>query len=131
MTTTTTNNFDPNLKNSTFNTGNGRYVLGGTTEVSSFAIEMWDAITIPPDQSDVIYYMEKKYEGRPDILGYVFYGDPGLWWIIALYNGIIDPTEELIEGKALLIPTLERVQNSILAGFSNTGGTKTTRSTTN
>jgi hypothetical protein len=129
--TTTTNNYDPLVNNSAFNQKNGRYVLGGSTEVSSFALEMWDAIQIQPDPSDFIYFVEKKYEGRPEMLGYVFYGDPGLWWIICQYNNILDPLNEIIEGKALLIMTMERVQSQILANAANTGGTSTTRSTNN
>jgi hypothetical protein len=69
--------------------------------------------------------MEKKYEGRPEILGYVFYGDPGLWWIIAQYNNILDPFVELVEGQILIIPTLARVkqaysQNARVGGIAST-----------
>lgn len=98
-----------NLNNSIFNTKNGRYVIGGTTEVSSFAIESWDATQLPPDESDIVYFVEKKYENKPHILGLVFYGDTGLWWVICQYNGIIDPIDEIVEGRLLLIPTKNRV----------------------
>jgi hypothetical protein len=128
---TTTNNFDPQVKNSAYNQKNGRYVLGGSTEVSSFALEMWDAIQIQPDVSDFVYFVEKKYEGRPEMLGYVFYGDPGLWWVICQYNNILDPMVELIEGKPLLIPTFERVQSQVLANSTKIGGTSSTRTTNN
>lgn len=118
---------DSTLKNSTFNTKNGRYTLGGTTEVSSFAIEWWNKNPMPRDPSDIVYSMEAKYEGRPDLLGYLFYGDPGLWWVIATYNGIIDPTEELVLGKILLIPLKERVQSELFSKTQKTGGIPSAR----
>ena len=127
--TTTTDLNDPTINNSTFNTKNGRYTMGGTTEVSSFAIEMWDANIIPPDQTDIIYFVEKKYEGIPHFLGYVFYGDTGLWWIIMMYNGIIDPIEEIVEGKMLIIPLLDRVKAEISSNTITSGIIPTTRST--
>lgn len=128
MTTTTSNNTDPTVNNSTYNQINGRYVLGGTTEVSAFAVEMWDANKMTSDPSDIAYFVEKKYEGKPLLLGYVFYGDIGLWWIICMFNGIIDPMEEIVEGKLLMIPTIERIKAEI---FTNnvTGGIASTRGT--
>jgi hypothetical protein len=128
---TTTQNNDSTINNSLDNSKNGRYVLGGATEVSSFALEMWDANTLPPDPSDIVYYVEKKYEGKPHLLGYIFYGDTGLWWVICAYNVIIDPIQEIIEGRALLIPTLDRIKAQILSGNYKIGGTPTTRSTVN
>lgn len=114
-----------NLLNSTYNSKNGRYVLGGTTEVSAWAIEWWEKNTMTPDDSDFIYVMEKKYEGRPDILGYVFYGDSLLWWVICQYNSILDPVSELVEGKILLIPQLARITQN--ATTTSTGGVASTR----
>jgi hypothetical protein len=131
MATTTTLNTDPTINNSVYNSTNGRYVLGGTTEVSSFAIEVWDANVLPADPSDIVYIVEKKYEGFPHLLGLVFYGDIGLWWLICQYNGIIDPMEEIIEGKALLIPTLDRIKAQVFSGNSQIGGVPTTRSVAN
>jgi len=128
MTITTTTNADPLVNNSVYNTKNGRYVLGGATEVSSFALEMWDANILPPDTSDIIYFVEKKYEGKPHLLGYVFYGDTGLWWLICAYNGIIDPIEEIKEGKSLLIPTLDRIKAQVFSGNIQVGGIPSTRS---
>lgn len=124
--TTTSDINDSTTNNSSYNIKNGRYTLGGTTEVSSFAIETWIATTIPSDPSDIIYFVEKKYEGKPQLLGYVFYGDTGLWWVICLYNGIIDPLEEIIEGKLLLIPTIDRMRSEIFTNV-NPGGIPSTR----
>lgn len=116
-----------NLKNSVYNTKNGRYVFGGSTEVSAAVVEWWTRNTVKNDPTDLVYFFEKKYEGRPDMLGFVFYGDPGLWWVIAQYNSILDPFEELKEGKVLIIPTLERVKAELFSANTAVGGVPTTR----
>jgi len=113
------------LKDSTYNTKNGRYVLGGTTERSIFALEWWDKVNMTRDPSDLLYVMEKKYESRPDQLGFLFYGDNNLWWIICQFNGILDPATELIEGKILMIPTMDRIKKELTAGAP--GGVPSTR----
>jgi len=114
-------------KSSLYNKKNGRYVLGGTSEVSSFGLEWWEKAPMRRDSSDLIYFMEKKYEGpkAPRDLAYLFYADQGWWWVICMYNTIIDPLEELIEGKILRIPLKERVEgelfnsSQILGGFAS------------
>jgi hypothetical protein len=118
---------DVNLKNSTYNTKNGRYVLGGVTEVSTYSLEHWEMFELPRDQTDIVYFVEKKYESLPHLLGYLFYGDEGLWWVICQYNGIIDPFAELVEGKMLLIPTTERVKASFMINNLAVGGIPSTR----
>ena len=120
---------DPTVKNSVYNVKNGRYTLGGTTEVSSFALEWWNKNTLTSDPSDIVYFVEKKYEGKHHLLGNVFYGDTGLWWVICMYNGILDPISEIVEGKMLLIPTLARVKSQIFTTNVKAGGIPTTRTT--
>ena len=116
-----------NIKNSAYNVKNGRFTLGGTTEVSSFALEWWNKNSIKSDKTDIIYYVEKKYENKPHLLGYVFYGDELLWWIICQVNGIIDPLTELTEGLMLRIPTLDRVKAQLFSNNVKAGGISSTR----
>jgi hypothetical protein len=116
---------DDTLRNSTYNQKNGRYIRGGRTETSGERLEWWDKREVLPDPSDIIYIMEAKYEGRPDLLGYAFYGDTGLWWVICQYNGILDPLSELIEGKPLLIPTKTKVDTFFKADTTALGGVST------
>ena len=115
-----------NLKNSTYNTKNGRYVIGGTTEVSSIAIEHWDKNVMQSHPTDIVYYVESQYVNKPHMLGYVFYGDTGLWWVICQYNGILDPITEIIEGKLLMIPLKERI-SSLGNSIPKIGGIPSTR----
>lgn len=115
------------LLSSVHNLKNGRYVLGGTTEVSPRKLEWWSKNEMPRDPSDLVYYVEKAYEGRPDLLGYLFYGDPKLWWVIAQYNHILDPMSELIQGLPLLIPLKGRLQTEIFTKNKKIGGVTSTR----
>ena len=119
---------DPTVKDSTLNEKNGRYVLGGDTEVSTFALEWWERKTLQKDPTDFAYYMELAYVGRPDLLANAFYGDSNLWWLICQYNNIIDPQTELVEGKLLLMPDPTRL-NAILRADTNVGGIVSTRET--
>ena len=115
-----------NLKNSVYNAKNGRYVIGGSTEVSAGMIEWWSKNKNSHDPTDLVYFFEKKYEGRPDMLGYLFYGDVGLWWVICQYNNIINPFDELVEGAILLIPLLSRIKQEYMQTAS-IGGNISTR----
>lgn len=116
-----------NHKNSTYNIKGGRYVIGGSTEVSTAMLEWWEPASMKRDPSDLVYFFEKKYEGRPELLGYVFYGDVQLWWIIAQYNAILDPFIELVEGKLLIIPMLDRVKADLIVPNLKPGGIPSTR----
>lgn len=101
-------------KNSVYNAKNGRYVLGGITEVSSWSLEYWTKNKLISDPTDLVYFVEKVYESQPRKLGMLFYGDEELWWMICQYNGILDPIEELVEGRKLIIPILERIKRESL-----------------
>ena len=116
-----------NLKNSTFNIKNGRYTIGGTTEVSPWGLELWEMNELKADPSDIVYYIEPAYENKPYLLGYMFYGDEGLWWVVCQYNGIIDPLNELVTGKLILVPTIERVRSAMFTSSVKTGGIQSTR----
>ena len=118
---------DLTLKNSVYNEKNGRYVRGGTTEASAKFLEWWNKLEVPKDPSDILYVMEEKYVGRPDLLSYAFYGDVGLWWIICQYNGILDTQSELIAGRELLIPTQSKVDTYYKINPSTVGGVPSTR----
>ena len=97
-------------------TKNSRYTNGGTTEVDGKFVQWWNRTVFPRDNSDLTYTLEKRYEGRPDMLASVLYNDSSLWWVILQYNFILDINEEFIAGAVLTIPTLERVQKDFLNG---------------
>lgn len=53
--------------------------------------------TLVVDQSDVA--------NAPGI-AFRFYGSADYWWVILLFNGILDPIEELTAGLVLQLPSL-------------------------
>lgn len=120
-------NNDPTLRNSAYNEKNGRFVYGGDTEVSARFLEWWERKVIEKDPSDILYVMEEKFVGRPDLLAHAFYGDVGLWWVICQFNGILDIDEELITGRPLLIPSQDKLDGSFKGTASPLGGNPSTR----
>jgi len=93
---------------------NSRYVSGGTTEVNSKALEWWERTILPRFSGDEIYVVEKKFEGRLDLITAVFLGEPRYWWVVAMYNNILDPNAEILEGVIIYIPSLENVRSLLI-----------------
>lgn len=101
-----------------------RYVSGGITEVNTNALEWWERATFRLDATDRIYTIEARWNGRLDMIAQQFLDDSRLWWFIAQYNAVLDPFNEIYEGRVLRIPTKVRVQ-SMLSG--KLGGATSTR----
>jgi hypothetical protein len=101
-----------------------RYTAGGTSEVNSKAIEWWERDVIPVDASDTVYVVEAQYVGRLDQIAAIYLLEPRYWWIIAQYNNVLDPYNEIQEGTILYIPSIDRVK-SLVSG--KTGGVPSTR----
>jgi hypothetical protein len=89
---------------------NSRYVSGGTSEVNARAIEWWERTVLTPDASDIIYVVERRWEGRIDLIANALLGDSRLWWLIAQYNAVLDPVNEIREGRVLRVPLKDRAQ---------------------
>lgn len=113
---------NPNETNSVLQT-KSRYVAGGVTEVNSKRLEWWERSTFDPDPTDVMYVVERRFEGRLDLIAAQYLGDSKLWWFIAQYNRILDVYGETVEGRTLYIPTGARVQSMLsgaLGGYPST-----------
>lgn len=102
-----------------------RYSRGGVTETSKFSNEWWEKKIITGAPSDLRYTVSVSFEGRLDLISYAFYQEWRYWWIIARRNNILDPINEVIEGKELFIPSFDRIKTEILTGLS--GGIPSTR----
>lgn len=103
---------------------NSRYVSGGTTETGQLGLEWWEREPLTVSPNDRVYQVERKFEGRIDLIASLFLGDPRNWWVLAQYNAILDPFEEIREGTLLYIPSSERLA-AILGG--KTGGVASQR----
>lgn len=107
-----------------------RYVVGGQTEVNAERLEWWERADLPIDETDVRYTVERRTEGRLDLIAEVLLGDTRLWWLIAQYNALLDPFGEVVEGRILRVPTRQRVQTMLtgkLGGFASTREVPTNR----
>jgi hypothetical protein len=82
---------------------NSRLNMG---ELLSFSgIEFWDTLVLPPipiSVEDIEY--EVVAGDRIDVLAYKYYGDPALWWFIAVANDIELCPIAFNEGDKLRIP---------------------------
>jgi len=116
MAVTTTNSVD---KNKT------RYTSGGTTEIGENTLEWWERSILTSASDDRKYVIERKFEGRLDLIAALFLGEPRYWWIIAQYNSVLDPFDEIREGAIIYIPSSERVEAILSSG--TTGGVASTR----
>ena len=57
---------------------------------------------------DTVTVMAKE-SGRLDLVSYRVYNTPVYWWLIARFNGIINP-ETAVAGTRLKIPKLQEIQ---------------------
>lgn len=105
-----------------------RYVVGGKTEIGT-KLEWWEKNNIARSSSDIVYTVEHAYVGRPDLLAATFYEDSHLWWVICQYNNILDPFNEIVVGRILLIPTKDRLMDILSGGVR--GGINSKRTQTN
>ena len=96
------------VSNSLFNKYS-RYVGGGVTESADGFVEWWERTIFEEDPSDISYVVENFYEGRLDMIASLFYNEPRWWWLIAQYNNILNPAEEITAGRILRIPAKSRL----------------------
>jgi len=61
---------------------------------------------------DLIYTV--KGQDTLSGIAYKFYGDPRLWWVIALANDAYNPSALIYAGRQLIIPSPDYVKKVIL-----------------
>lgn len=62
--------------------------------------------SIPPERTFVV---TNSSIANTFGLAYQLYGDKNYWWILALYNGIINPVTDLKPGDVLQLPSLTSI----------------------
>jgi hypothetical protein len=63
------------------------------------------------------YVVKAADEANSFGIAYNVYGDPGYWWIVCFYNGILNPITDIVPGTRLQLPSLADV-NAFLTGQS-------------
>lgn len=74
-------------------------------------IESPEKFVIKETNKDSFYSVESAVENRLDLISYMFYRTPLLWWAIAVVNKIQNPMDCKV-GMVLRIPTLDSINNS-------------------
>lgn len=55
------------------------------------------------------YNMTSADQANAPGIAFSFYGSADYWWVVCLYNGILDPITELTPGRVLQLPNLADV----------------------
>lgn len=82
-------------------------------------IEFWDTVILPDDKilalrdGDIDYQVMQN--DRVDLLANTYYGDPVLWWVIAVANQLEDLPTGLVEGSTIRIPDPVYVKTRLFA----------------
>lgn len=67
---------------------------------------MTDVTTLPQGGQ----YTVQGEDGRPDLLSYRIYGHTQYWWILLLYNRLLDYSS-IATGDVILYPSLDSLEN--------------------
>jgi hypothetical protein len=91
---------------------NSRLRFGDLLSVDD--VEFWGILDLPtiPVQPDDIQYVVGPTD-RIDTIAFKFYGDPVLWWVIALVNDLEFVPTQLNDGMTLRIPSPTYVQTQL------------------
>ena len=83
-------------------------VVTTSNGIQQTELDVLNAAYISIDYSNISYnqYIVTAVTAyQLDLISYNFYGDESYWWLIAQFNRIFDPVNEIVPGKILLIPS--------------------------
>lgn len=80
-------------------------------------VEFWDTVDLPeiPVQFDDLEYQVKGHD-RIDLVAWRFYGDPVLWWVIAVANDMEILPTDLNRYEIIRIPSPRYVLQELFLG---------------
>jgi hypothetical protein len=85
----------------------------GATDIIGRFMVYYTHRVVPPNILDTIIVLDQQYARRPDLLAADLYGDPDLFWIVAIRNGLQDPVFDFRAGELYTIPHPSFVRNII------------------
>lgn len=87
-----------------------------TPQVTQYVnyLGFWNGVYITPQSTDLLVQLDAQYQYKPDLLSYIQYGTPQLWWIFMLRNPnvIKDPIWDFLANITIFVP-----QKDSLAGL--------------
>lgn len=84
---------------------------------------VWRVPNIRATKPESIHRVSPDEKCRPDLIAFHVYGNPSLFWAIAIRNGILLPIRDITIGQVLVCPHLDDIMASLLASASNNPGT--------
>jgi len=87
--------------------------FGVTSIINRFMVYYAHRTIQPHNLDTVIQLNDHRYVHRPDILANDLYGDPDLFWVIAVRNGLQDPVFDFKLGELYNIPHSSYVRSII------------------
>jgi hypothetical protein len=69
----------------------------------------WHRLVLENDITDIFHTVGSGEVGALDLIAFNYYGQEGLWWLLADFNSITDQFSEMSVGMVLRIPTKQRV----------------------
>jgi nucleoid-associated protein YgaU len=98
-----------------------RLQFGTLLNIDGF--EFWDLLQLPdiPPQPDDTFYTVLGTD-RIDTLANKFYGNPILWWVLALANDLELLPTDLNVGSVLRVPSQRYVQKVLFKKAVTSGG---------
>lgn len=79
--------------------------------------DLWNPPRIRETKPPTIVRVNARYLYRPDLIASDIYGDPTLFWVVAIRNGITFPMRDIRAGQVLYVPALE----DVMAGLQESG----------
>jgi hypothetical protein len=78
--------------------------------------ETWNVPVFEFSERDKYHTIESGEEGIRGLayIAYVHYRQPELWWVIATANNIFIPTEEVVPGVEIRIPSYQTVLRKLV-----------------
>lgn len=77
-----------------------------TTQVKNDYLEILKIRPVSAEPDDYLYTIEAQYAYRPDLLSFVLYDDPSLWWVFIQRNLDVlqDPIFDFVPGTKIYLP---------------------------
>lgn len=91
-----------------------RYVQGGLTDKYNNRLGWWERRELSHRIDDIKFTVTAGFAGRPHLISSLVYGQDNYAWIVLQYNNIVDIATELVPGKELLLPAVNRLVLDII-----------------
>lgn len=70
-----------------------------------------------------VHIVKMEEVNRPDLIAYRVYGNPTLFWVIALRNNILLPLRDMTTGLSLSCPNIDDIMRALGTSFTDNPGT--------